>query len=311
MGINGIIKQNKILLYLICFFIFLTTLCVSVSTVSAQAGAQKKDFLWSVKSDKGTVYLLGSLHLLKADAFPLDKNIEAAYRNSNKVVFEADIAGARDQEFQSKMVAQGLYAEGQTLQQNISKETYALLEKKVAALGLTIAQLNPLKPWLCASAISGLALMKMGFDPNYGVDVYFFDKAKKDGKELLFLEPLESQMRLFTELTGKEGDALLRQTLKDLEVIETMLPDMVNAWKTGDAVRLGALMTMSFKDLPELYNRFVVERNKAWVSTIDRLLAQGGTSFVVVGAGHLGGPDNLLQLLQNKGYRIEQISAAR
>jgi uncharacterized protein YbaP (TraB family) len=320
MGINGIIKQNKVLLYLICFFIFLTTLCVSVSTVSAQAGVQsqpgsqpgqKKDFLWSVKSDKGTVYLLGSLHLLKADAFPLDKNIEAAYRNSNKVVFEADIAGARDQEFQSKMVAQGLYAEGQTLQQNISKETYALLEKKVAALGLTIAQLNPLKPWLCASAIGGLALMKMGFDPNYGVDVYFFDKAKKDGKELLFLEPLESQMRLFTELTGKEGDALLRQTLKDLEVIETMLPDMVNAWKTGDAVRLGALMTMSFKDLPELYNRFVVERNKAWVSTIDRLLAQGGTSFVVVGAGHLGGPDNLLQLLQNKGYRIEQISAAR
>jgi uncharacterized protein YbaP (TraB family) len=308
---KSIVKQKKILSYLICFFIFLTALCVSISTASAQAGAQKKDFLWSVKSDKGTVYLLGSLHLLKADAFPLDKNIETAYKNSKKAVFEADIAGARDQEFQSKMVAQGLYTEGQTLQQNISKETYALLEKKAEALGLTMAQLNPLKPWLCASAVSGIALMKMGFDPNYGIDVYFFDKAKKDGKEMIFLETLESQMKLFTELPDKEGDALLQQTLKDLEVITNLLPDMVNAWKTGDANRLGTFLTMSFKDLPGLYSRLVVDRNKAWVSPIERLLAQGGTSFVVVGAGHLAGTENLLQLLQNKGYKIEQISAAR
>jgi uncharacterized protein YbaP (TraB family) len=310
MSIHGTVKRHRFQSLVICFLICLATLWAAINTAHAQS-TTKKDFLWSVKSDKGTVYLLGSLHLLKADAFPLDKNIEAAYRNSKKVVFEADIAGARDQEFQSKMVAQGLYTEGQTLQQNISKETYALLEKKAAALGLTMAQLNPLKPWLCASAVSGLALMKMGFDPNYGVDVYFFDKAKKDDKEMLFLETLDFQTKLFTELSSKEEDAFLRQSLKDLEVIETLLPDMVNAWKTGDAPRLGAFLTMSFKDLPGLYNRFVIERNKAWVSTIDRLLAQGGTSFVVVGAGHLGGPDNLLQLLQNKGYRIEQISAAR
>jgi uncharacterized protein YbaP (TraB family) len=169
-----------------------------------------------------------------------------------------------------------------------------------------MAQLNPLKPWLCASAISGLALMQMGFDPNYGVDVYFFDKAKKDGKEQIFLETLEFQMKLFTELPDKEGDALLRQTLKDLEVTETMLPDILGAWKTGDAARFGAIMTKSFQGLPDIYNRFVVQRNKAWVGFIERLIAQGGTAMVVVGAGHLVGPDNLIQLLQGKGYAIVQ-----
>ena len=320
MGIKSIVTCKKLTLFLVCFLIGLTCLWASVGTVSAQASAQsqpgfqpgqKKDFLWSVKTANATVYLLGSFHLLQADAYPLDANIEAAYKNSARVCFEMDIGAAKDPAYQSQLLAQGLYPEGQTLQQNISKETYALLDKKAAALGITMVQLNPLKPWLCAVTLSGLELIRRGFDPRYGIDQYFFAKAKKDDKPMFFFESIDFQMRLFTELTGKDGDALLRQTLKDLEVIETLLPDMVNAWKTGDAPRLGAFMTMSFKDLPGLYNRFVVERNKTWSSTIERLLAQGGTAFVVVGAGHLGGPDNLLQLLQKKGYRIEQISAAR
>jgi uncharacterized protein YbaP (TraB family) len=310
MGINGIVKRKRWQSLVICFLICLASLWTSVSTASAQASAQqKKDFLWSLKTPKATVYLLGSLHFLKSDAYPLDKNIEAAYRDCKKVVFEADIGGAKDPAFQSQLLSLGLYPEGQTLQQNISKETYGLLEKKATEAGLPMDQFNRFKPWLCASAISGLELMKMGFDPNYGVDVYFFDKAKKDGKETLFLETLEFQMKLFAELNSKEGDAFLRQTLKDLEVIETMLPDIEGAWKNGDTAKFGSIIAISFKDYPDIYNRFVAQRNKAWVSTIERLLAQGDTALVIVGAGHFVGPDNLLQLLQDKGHTIEQIGS--
>jgi uncharacterized protein YbaP (TraB family) len=310
MSIHGTFKGRGIQSLVIGILIFLAALWASVDPAFAQASAQtKKDFMWSVKTAKATVYLLGSLHFLKSDAYPLDKNIEAAYKNCKRVVFEADIDGAKDPTFQSQLLAQGMYSEGQTLQQNISKKTYSLLEKRATAIGTTMAQLNPLKPWLCASVISGLELMRMGFDPNTGIDVYFFDKAKKDGKEMLFLETLEFQMKLFTELDRKESDSLLLQTLKDLEVTETMLPDMVNAWKTGDAARLGAIMTMSFQDLPDIYDRFVAQRNKAWVSSIERMLAQGGNTMVIVGAGHFVGPENLLQLLQSKGYTIEQIKA--
>jgi uncharacterized protein YbaP (TraB family) len=307
MGIYGIGKQGRYPALVISFLVFLISFWI-VANAHAQQKT-KKNFLWSVKTDKATIYLLGSLHLLKADSYPLDKNIETAYKDCQRVVFEADIDGAKDPEFQSKLLALGFYAEGETLQQNISEETYSLLEKRATAIGITMAQLNPLKPWLCASAISELEFMKMGFDPQYGVDVYFFDTAKKDGKETIFLETLDFQMKLFTELTSNEGDALLIQTLKDLEVIETMLPDIVEAWKNGDAARLGTIMTMSFQDLPNIYNRFVVQRNKAWVGTIEHLVAQGGITLVVVGAGHLVGPDNLLQLLRKKGYTIEQITA--
>ena len=310
MSVKGKVKRNKWQWFVILFLIILGIFWTLINLAHAQASAQqKKDFLWSLKTDKATIYLLGSLHLLNADSYPLDKNVEAAYKNCQRVVFEADIDGARDPEFQSKMLAHGLYTEGETLQQNISRETYSLLEKRATTIGITMAQLNPLKPWLCASAISELELMKMGFDPQYGIDVYVFDRAKKDGKEIHFLETLDFQIELLAGLSGTEGDAFLRQTLKDLEVTETLLPDIVGAWKNGDAARLGSIMTMSFKDLPDIYNRFVVQRNKAWVSTIEHLIGQGGNAFVVVGAGHLVGPDNLLQLLKDRGYTIEQIPA--
>ena len=310
MSVKGKVKRNKWQWLVILFLIILGIFWTLINLAHAQASAQqKKDFLWSLKTDKATIYLLGSLHLLNADSYPLDKNVEAAYKNCQRVVFEADIDGARDPEFQSKMLAHGLYTEGETLQQNISRETYSLLEKRATTIGITMAQLNPLKPWLCASAISELELMKMGFDPQYGIDVYVFDRAKKDGKEIHFLETLDFQIELLAGLSGTEGDAFLRQTLKELEVIETLSPDMVNAWENGDTARFGTIMALSYNDLPELYSRFVVQRNKEWVSKIEDLVALGETALVVVGAGHLVGPDNLLQLLKDRGYTIEQIPA--
>ncbi|MCJ7664786.1 MAG: TraB/GumN family protein [Desulfobacterales bacterium] len=311
MGIKGIVKRFRVQSFIVCLVICLAAFWVSVSTASAQAGAQqKKAFLWSLKTDKATIYLLGSFHLLKADAYPLDKDIETAYRDSKRVVFEADIDAANDPAFQARLLTQGLYPEGQTLEQNISKETYGLLEKKLTEVGLTTAQVNRFKPWLCALTVAALKLKRMGFEPQYGIDGYFFNKAKKDGKEKLFLETLDSQIALFSEVGGDQAEAFLRQTLKDLDVVETMLPDMVGAWKTGDAARLESIMTISFKDYADIYDRFITQRNRVWVDIIEQLLAQGGTTLVVVGAGHLVGPENLLQLLKNKGYAIEQIPAS-
>ena len=308
MSIHYIDKRGRVQWLFILFFICFISLWASIKLTYAQDTA-KKNFLWSLKTDKATIYLLGSVHLLTSDSYPLDNNIEATYRASKKLVFETDIGGMNTLSVQEKLMALGMYPEGQTLQQNISPETYSMLEKKATTMGLPLDQLDRLKPWSCALTLDGIELMKMGFDPQYGIDVYFFDRAKKDGKEIHFLETLDFQIELLAGLSGTEGDAFLRQTLKELEVIETLFPDMVNAWENGDTARFGTIMALSYNDLPEIYNRFIVQRNKAWVSKIEDLVAHGETALVVVGAGHLVGPDNLLQLLKDRGYTIEQIPA--
>lgn len=307
MDISSMGKRSRFSPLVTSLLIFLISLWTVENSHAQQT--TKKNFLWSLKTGKSTIYLLGSVHLLTSDSYPLDNNIETAYRMSKKIVFETDVGGMNTLAVQEKLLALGMYPEGQTLQQNVSPETYSMLDKKLTEIGLSVAQLNRLRPWMCALTLVLFELQKMGLDPQYGIDQYFFNKAHRDKKEMVFLESNEYQLSLFADMNPQEDASFLQQTLKDLEVIKTMFADIVRAWERGDAPRLGSILNISFKDHPDIYNRFLAQRNKEWVAKIEDLITQGDTAFVVVGAGHLVGPDNLLQLLRGRGYTIEQIPA--
>ena len=266
----------------------------------------KKNFLWSMATNRNTLYLLGSLHVLTSDSYPLAKEIERAYDDSQKVVFEADLDALNDPIMQAKTMALGLYPLDQTLRQNISEETYRALEKKVVEAGLSMAAFDHLRPWACALTLAVTALQRLGFDQTHGIDTYFFHKAKKDGKEKIFLEAVEYQVNLFANMGKGEQELCLRQALDDLEVIETMASDMVDAWKTGDVPKLDAIINKSLKKYPHIHDRLLVQRNKNWVSQIENLMNQDDNVLVIVGAAHLVGTQSLLDLFRGKGHTVTQ-----
>jgi uncharacterized protein YbaP (TraB family) len=289
--------------------VFVAFLWIFANTVYSQKIIQvkaKNNFLWSIETGKNTLYLLGSFHMLTRSSFPLSKEIENAYNDSQKIVFETDLNALNAPEFQTKMMTLGLYPDGQGLEQNVSEQTYRLLEEKVLAVGLPMAQFSRFKPWLGALTLTVIELQKLGFDPNYGVDSYFFAKAKKDRKEVTFLETVEYQLELFTGLSRGEEESFLRQTLKDLKVVETMFPEMVSAWENGDVDKLESILRISFEQHPDIYNRLVSQRNRRWIRQIENLLEQDDNVLVIVGATHLVGSENILGLLKNKGYELEQ-----
>ena len=289
--------------------VFLAFICTFATIVHAQETPEvktNKNFLWSIETEKNTMYLLGSMHLLKSDFFPLSKGIQDAYGVCNKIVFETDIDGTNDPAFQARMLTLGLYSEGQTLEQNVSEQTYASLKKKATAAGLSMAHLDRFRPWLCAITLTAIELQRLGFDPNYGIDIHFLDKAKKDGKEMIFFETVEYQLKAFSEMVEREEESFLRQTLKDLEVIETMFSDIVESWKTGDVDKLESIMKISFKDHPDTYDRLVTQRNKEWITKIENLMKQDDNVLIIVGAGHLAGTENILELLKKKSHKIRQ-----
>jgi len=307
MGTNRIVERRdsrflRILVCLACVCSVFNLVCAT-QTAEAETG---KHFLWSIRTQKNTVYLLGSVHFLRQDAYPLAEAIEKAYSDSQKIVFEADIDGGNAPELQAKMMSLGLYLDGQTLQQNVSEQTYKILGEKVTAIGLPVSQFDGFRPWFAALMLTVMELQKMQFDPRYGVDAHFFRKAKEDGKQRIFLEPVEFQIDLFAKMGPREQESFLRQTMEDLAVIESMVSDMVNSWQTGDVDTLGSILSMSFNKHPEMYDRLMVQRNQKWVSRIEDLLNQDGNVLVIVGAGHLVGEKNLLQLLTKRGYKIEQ-----
>lgn len=293
------------------FISFLVTVLLIVLSILSYAQenpgiAPEKHFLWAVQSGKNTVYLLGSIHILKKDAYPLPDAIEKVYGCCSKVVFETDLDGMNDPVSQNKMTKLGSYTTGQMLSKNISAQTYELLKKRTAAANVPLERLEVFRPWFVALAITALEIQRLGYDPELGIDRYFFKRAQKDRKEMIFLETNEQQLNLMAHMNKHQQEMFLKETLKELEIIERMASDMVKAWETGNADKLYLITRTGFDEHPDIYERFFIQRNRNWVPQIEKLMKQDGDVLIIIGAGHLAGVQSLVYLLGEKGYQVQQ-----
>jgi hypothetical protein len=270
------------------------------------AGAEKRS-LWKIQSKNNVVYLMGSIHYLKPQSYPLDQAMEDAFKNSKKLVLEIDLESMEKEQGQKLIFLKGVYTDGRTLKEGISGETYALAEKELKALGLDMKTFGQFKPWLVAITVSALKLQKLGFDPNHGIDRYFYGRAKKENREVLGLETLEYQINLFDGMSERTQEAMLLQTLKDIHSIEGAIDTIIKAWSSGDMKTLDNVLLRSLKEYPEVYQRLILDRNRAWLPKIESYLSQNENYLVVVGAGHLAGKDSLIEMIMAKGYSVEQL----
>ncbi len=286
-------------------FIKSCTLALVAATLAT--GAMAKSCLWKVTSETGTLYLQGSIHVLKADSYPLAPAIEQAYAASEALVLEVDMAEMTAPETQQRIMAKALLSGDGTLQKELDAETYEKLDAACTEAGLPISGIVKFKPWFASITLMMLKMQKMGFDPNHGLDKHFYDKAKTDGKKVVGLESIGFQIDLFDSLATANPNDFVARTLADLEMLEEEVEDLLKAWTTGDIDAVGKLMAKSFEDYPEFHKTFVTDRNGRWLKTLDGLLEKPKTHMAVVGAGHLPGKGGLLELLKQKGYALEQL----
>jgi uncharacterized protein YbaP (TraB family) len=269
--------------------------------------AQDKSFLWKVQSDKNIIYILGSIHYLKKENFPLKKTIENVFSGAKKVVLEIDLKTATPEKVQQITLEKGLYRDGTTLQQNIDPETYTLVARRAKELGVEPRAMTSLKPWLVAMTLTSLKLQKLGFDSSYGVDRYLAERAKTSGKMTGGLETLEFQIGLLDQLSPRDQEAMLRQGLKDLDLLDQSVAPVVQSWIRGDVDSLEELLLGGMREYPELYQKLIVERNRRWLPQIEKLVGQNENVLLVVGAAHLVGKDGVIESLKARGYAVEQM----
>ena len=279
-------------------------LLLHVSPVQTQS---TRNFLWKVSSQAGSMYLVGSVHLLTKDFYPLNPALETAFKDSDLLVEEADLGELESPAAQFKLLSRGLLPGGQSLEKVVSPSTYALVTKRVGALGMPIEPLSRFKPWMLALTLVQLEWQKAGFDASLGLDRHFYDRAKTDGKMLQGLESVEFQLSIFDEMTMEEQDRMLAESLEDLDKEKANTLALTTAWKAGDAATVERLVLESVKDDPVMYRKLLTDRNRNWLPKLDALLTRNKRAFVVVGAAHLIGPDGLLALFRAKGYKIDQL----
>lgn len=281
-------------------------LALVVALLAPLDAAAAQSFLWKATGRQNVVYLVGSVHLLTKDYYPLSPALEAAFKDSDLLVEEADLAEMLSPDSQLLLLMRGMLPANQSLDKVLSPATYALVSKRVTDLGLPIEPLKRFKPWALALTLMGLEWQNAGFDAELGLDKHFYDRARAEGKPVQGLETADYQISRFDEMTFEQQDRLLAETLKGVENEKANVAALADAWQAGDAATIERVVLGELKDDRLIYERLLVERNRNWMPKIEALFSRRGRTFVVVGAAHLVGPDGLLAMLRAKGYSIEQ-----
>ena len=268
---------------------------------------QAKNFMWKVEGEGGSVaYLLGSLHVLTPESYPLNATINKAFTDSKTLVEEIDIDETNDPTVMMAALGKAMLPAGKTLDQVIAPAVYAEVNRRAAQSGLPMLALQRMKPWLVALTLMGPTLQAAGFKPEYGVDRHFFDRAKTSGMKRQGLETMAYQLDRFDELSLPLQEELLKSTMADLDTEVSGVKDMALAWSSGNVAAIEKLALGSLQDSPELYKRLLLERNTNWVPQVETCLKDKAACFIVVGAAHLVGPDGLPAMLAKKGYKVSQ-----
>ena len=280
---------------------------LTLLAVPAVLRAQEKSLLWKIRSGPNTITILGSIHFLKKENYPLKKNIETALDSAKKLVLEINLLATDAQKNQQVVMEKAVNRDGSRLQQNVSSETFALTEEKARDVGIDVSSLSPFKPWFVALTLSSVKLQKLGLDPTYGVDRYLAERAKKRGKPISGLETFELQIGVFDGLSPREQESMLRETLQDMDALDKSADRIVQAWLRGDAASLEESLLSGMRAYPALFQKLIVDRNRRWLPEIERLIKQGENPLIVVGAAHLVGKDGVIELLKQRGYTVEQL----
>ncbi len=280
----------------------------AAASCSAQNGAPAaKNMLWRVGNDKGSIYILGSVHMLPKSMYPLASPIERAFDSSDRVVFELNLDSVTAMGGAMSMLMQGMYMDGRTLKSAIAPALYKQTSKRLKKLGYDIAMFNRFKPWVVALMLMGLdGQEETGMQAEYGIDMYFHKRAGETSKPVAGLERMEDQIGIFSTLGDKEQEALLLQTLNQKEGTGE-LKAILAAWKGGDVAAMEKILAKQLASDPGMYDGLLFARNNNWVPQIEGFITSGKRYLVIVGAMHLVGPRGVIELLKAKGYHAEQL----
>jgi len=287
---------------------------VAPDTASFEVSQRERHMLWQVSDSNSSVYLLGSVHFADPTFYPLDTAITNAFDRSDELAVELDMSDtavfmqiAQQSELRGKLPA------GQSLAQVLPRDVKKQLDSICASWYLAPEVLYGFKPWSAAMTLSSVAIMRLGFDPNLGIDFYFLRRAKESKKKVVSLESAEDQIAVLVGegLPDSLGIYYLKSTVSQMQLMDSSVTLMMGAWLKGNDSLFREAMYME-PDTDSLLEAQIEElvyisRNRKMADSIASFLTQDRKVFIVVGAAHMAGKgDNVLKLLRDKGLKVEQ-----
>jgi len=274
-----------------------------LASCGALARADGGSAVWSLKGERNTVYLAGSVHALPKNQSQLSPQLELAYDAADAIVMEVDLDDLNPLEAIQFLTSRGTLPEQQSLEEVIGRDKYATVVQLATSIDLPEMAISRLEPWAAAMVLTQFALVKTGFDPQLGIDMQLVERARADGKPIEGLETISDQLSIFDSRSLQEQTKFLVDAANDVPDLQEDLDRLVTAWRTGDLSGLEEEFRKERARAPALYDELLGARNRKWLPQIEALLDEDRNYLVVVGTLHFVGRDGLLELLKRSGHK--------
>jgi uncharacterized protein YbaP (TraB family) len=263
--------------------------------------------MWQIEGAHNRIYLLGSVHLLRESDHPLPAMVDTAYADAEALIMEIDMDDIDPIETQTLVTSLGVLRDGATLEELMGARGWQEALAAAEAVDIPLELLNSSEPWLAAITVEEMLLMRIGFNPLMGVEMHLMQRAVRDNKEILGLESIEEQLRFLDELSLEAQREMLLQTLLESADIESLMDELINAWRNGDVDFMEETMLADMQQYTELHDVIVAERNRRWIAAINEYMTHDDDYLIIVGALHLVGDEGVPSLLRKQGTKIRQL----
>ncbi|MFC4728600.1 TraB/GumN family protein [Coralloluteibacterium thermophilus] len=285
---------------------------LSALGVAAPAAVEARPvpLLWQVETADGRTHaLLGSIHVMRAEDYPLAPAVEEAFARAGHVVFELDPTEATSPTTALRLATAAQAPAGEDLASLLGSD-YASFERVAAAQGVPAAALRGMRPWFASLTLALSAASRAGLESSRGVDMVLMQRAREAGKRTSGLERADDQIRALSGAPLREQLAGLRRVVAEPARLHEDVLRLHALWRAGDADGLVAAVAEELAEQPETYRRINVERNRAWLPRVEALLRGDDDVLIVVGALHLVGDDGLVAALRERGWSVTRVVEA-
>jgi uncharacterized protein YbaP (TraB family) len=279
---------------------------VAVALALPAAGhARDRNILWAVQGRQNTVYLFGSVHVLRPGDSALPAAAERAFDDAERLVMEIDLDEPESDPLSmvAEMQRAALLPDGQTLRDVLGGD-YASISEQTRKAGIDLEVFDAYAPWFVAISLLDLELAGRGYSPEFGIEQVLAARAMEEHKPIEGLETAAQQFQMLAGMPLAQQKRFLVMTLGETAHFDRELDELLRAWRTGDTEALAQLLSAEYAEFPDLYRRLTVDRNRAWVGRLASLLDGRDDYLVVVGALHLVGPESVVELLRQRGYTV-------
>ena len=276
----------------------------------AQAQTTPQPPIWQIEGARATVHLLGTIHLLEPGTSWRSPLIERLVADADSLWLEVDQAAAAGPAFQAHVTARGLDPQGPGLASQLGPDLASALAGLTQELGVPASAFEPMRPWFAAVTLTMVFAQRQGYDPQSGVEAVLERDFRARDKPVHALEKPQQAIAALADQTATAQMALLADTIDQLADGGAVLDAMTEAWRTGDLDTLETLALAPMQQHEDAYQALLVDRNRAWLPQIERVMAGRGRHLIAVGAAHMLGADGLVAMLRARGYAISRLQAA-